>query len=456
MSFFKQLERNMHFSLENDNQLLELANFVKQKAGRTICISLLNKEEKYKLNYIFCIDERIIINVEIKVKDKKIKSISSVLKCARFFQEEINKKYKINFLEKDNLKIIEKRIGNFDTVKQSLDDIADFKYEIKNQIIKNVDIQISKTISMPIKNMEYLNKFYSCTTNNNSLVYALAIEDIAKIETSKKVKLIRIIADELIRASSHLFNFSLLNHHLNNIKLMQQSLKIREVLQELKELLWNSKLDISLNEIGTVKFDIKEVKKFEAIKKINSFKKEFEVFYALVKNDETLNKIVGFGKISQKKVLDYSLLGPIARASFINNDVREQDPYLLYNELKFQSCLRKKSDAYSRAFVRLDEVREAIRLIKVSLELLPNKSIEQIKKLEIPKGESTIRIEAARGELFYYLRSEGNNKISRIITRTPTTMTWQMLKEFIPNNKIDQMPLLLNSVDPCVSCSLDI
>lgn len=128
----------------------------------------------------------------------------------------------------------------------------------------------------------------------------------------------------------------------------------------------------------------------------------------------------------------------------------------MYDELGFEASLRKDGDVYSRAFVRLDEVFESIRLIKISLEILPNKSIEKIKRVDVPKGESTIRIEAARGELFYYLRSEGKNRISRIITRTPTTMNWQMLKKIMPNNHINQMPLLLNSIDPCVACSLEI
>ena len=146
------------------------------------------------------------------------------------------------------------------------------------------------------------------------------------------------------------------------------------------------------------------------------------------------------------------MTGPVARASGINHDIRVNAPYSVYKELNPIVILKQEGDVYSRMLVRCGEVQESIRMIKQAINSLPEGKIILEKQPYIDIREAVTRIEAPRGELLCYLKTSSKETFSRIRWRTPTYMNWEVLKVIIPKNKVSKVSLIVNSIDPCLSC----
>jgi len=159
------------------------------------------------------------------------------------------------------------------------------------------------------------------------------------------------------------------------------------------------------------------------------------------------------GTLSYEDALRLGVVGPVARASGVNNDVRKRAPYAAYDKLHFDVVLQKDGDVLSRAKVRLYEILESMKLLHQAIDALPKGDIVLPTRTLIPEGEAISRTEAPRGELVYYLKTNGTQKPERMKWRVPTYMNWEALKVMMPNNSIDDVALIFNSIDPCISCT---
>ena len=137
----------------------------------------------------------------------------------------------------------------------------------------------------------------------------------------------------------------------------------------------------------------------------------------------------------------------------MNNDVRKCAPYAAYQALTFDVILQTKGDVLSRAKVRLYEILESMTLLHQCLSVLPHGDVVLPTRSLIPQGEAISRTEAPRGELVYYLKTNGTPKPERMKWRVPTYMNWEALKVMMPNNAIEDVALIFNSIDPCISCT---
>ena len=142
-----------------------------------------------------------------------------------------------------------------------------------------------------------------------------------------------------------------------------------------------------------------------------------------------------------------------ARASDVKTDARFDDPYSLYNAVDFNLITYSSNDVLGRALVRADEVLESIKIIRQCLDKMPSGPITLRLKRTPPKGETTVRVEAPRGELMYYVLSDGKELPYRVKIRTPTLANIPAVCEMLKGYHIADIPAIISSIDPCYCCT---
>jgi NADH-quinone oxidoreductase subunit D len=161
----------------------------------------------------------------------------------------------------------------------------------------------------------------------------------------------------------------------------------------------------------------------------------------------------GVGVLSKEDAKKFCVVGPVARASGLEIDVRKDAPYEAYNEIPFKEIVYSEGDTWARMNVRMDEVEESINIIEYALDHLPEGPIKTAVPRVVTDGEAISAIEAPRGELFYYVKSNGTANPDRVKVRTPTYANLpSFLKTAIGQNLAD-CPVNFVSLDPCFSCT---
>jgi Ni,Fe-hydrogenase III large subunit len=305
-----------------------------------------------------------------------------------------------------------------------------------------------------MQNLILTERVCSLCSNNHPFAYALAIEKIAGVKVPRRAEALRVVADEVKRAASNLFNLAMLAHLIHHHDLMKETMEARELMQDLKEIIWGNRMDMSANTLTGVKYDLDDDKMALILKTLETLEPQLESLTEQYEHDKkVVARTVGIGVLPRADALRLGVTGPVARGSGINNDVRVKAPYALYGELKPKVTLRDAGDVHARAMCRLGDIAEAVRMIKTVVKNLPEGEIVLAKRPHIPAGEATVRVEAPRGELIYYLKTDGTQKPVRMRWKVPTYTNWEALKVMILGNKVSDVTLILNSIDPCISCT---
>ncbi len=334
-----------------------------------------------------------------------------------------------------------------------------------NQIVTEVDmingfahrgLESLVTQKNFLQNLILTERVCSLCSNTHPWAYAMAIETIAGVRVPMRAEALRVIAEEIKRTASNLFNLGLLSHLIGRHGLMREIMDAREVMQDIKEVIWGNRMDISANTLTGVRYDL-DNKKADFI--LDSFTSLKPVITALVnrfENDDlVLSRTRGIGVLPNDIARKLGVTGPVARGSGINNDVRVKAPYSYYARYQplVADSLYEEGDVHARAMARWKDLTEALRIVEEVIHNLPPGRIYLEKRPHIPAGEATVRVEAPRGELIYYLQTDGGQKPVRIKWKVPTYTNWEALKVMILGNRVKDVTMIINSIDPCVSCT---
>jgi NADH-quinone oxidoreductase subunit D len=146
-------------------------------------------------------------------------------------------------------------------------------------------------------------------------------------------------------------------------------------------------------------------------------------------------------------------IGPTARASGVARDIRVEAPYAAYADFPVKLILETAGDLEARFKVRINELFESYRVVRELLDNMPPGDLTVKVPRRIPEGETISRVEAPRGELLYYLKSNGSDTPERVKVRTPTLCNWSSVVVTAVGHKLADMPMILAGIDPCFSCS---
>lgn len=291
-------------------------------------------------------------------------------------------------------------------------------------------------------------------SHSHSTCFVQAVEEIAGIDVPMRAKYIRTLIAELERIHSHLLWLGVAGHEIGFDTLLMYAWRDREVVMDVLALLTGNRVNYGINTIGGSRRDIKPEQKEEVIKAMDILEERTKYYIELGTQETTLLKrLSGVGVLSQQDTKRLGAVGPTARASGIERDVRKDDPYAAYGELKFKVITSKECDVYGRTLVRLGELMESYSIVRQIMLEIPEGPISVKVPRKIPAGEAVSRYEAPRGEDLHYLRSNGTEKPDRVKVRAPTLANIQAVSKMLEDRYLADMPIVVAAIDPCFSCT---
>ncbi|HEY44284.1 MAG TPA: NADH dehydrogenase subunit [Anaerolineae bacterium] len=305
-----------------------------------------------------------------------------------------------------------------------------------------------------IQNLYMLERICGICSHIHATAYCLGVEQLAGVEVPPRAQAIRVLTAELERIHSHFLWVGVAAHEAGFDTLFMYIWRDRETVMDLLETLSGNRVNYSVNILGGVKFDINE-EQADAIRKGLDYLEERTNHYLdVVSNDAMfLQRTSGIGVMTRNQAEVLGTVGPTARASNVARDVRVEAPYGAYFDYPANIVLEERGDLTARFVVRIKELFESYRLIRLILDTLPSGDLETRMPRRIKEGETVCRVEAPRGELFYFIKSNGTDMPERIKIRTPTICNMTSVVKLVIGHQLADVPMILVGIDPCFSCN---
>jgi NADH-quinone oxidoreductase subunit D len=321
-----------------------------------------------------------------------------------------------------------------------------------------------------VERMDYL------SAQSNSMALCLSVEKLLGLEIPERVRNIRVLIAELQRINSHLVWLGTHGMEVGAVSVMLYCFRERELLLNINEMLAGFRMFPSYMRIGGLREDLprgfhEAVRAF--LDRLPPKLAEYEDL--LTQNEIYLKRTQGVGVITAENAVAYGLVGPIARASGVDYDVRKYFPYLGYETLDFSVPVRTAGDVYARYQVRLAEMRESLKICRQVLERIPPRGPFAVEDpritpppkdrvytemealiqhflvysqgFTVPAGEAYVPVEGPRGEHGFYVVSDGTNRPWRIKSRAPSLLACQALETMIVGGLIADVIAVIGSID---------
>jgi len=284
----------------------------------------------------------------------------------------------------------------------------------------------------------------------NELALVLTVEKALGLEVPRRAQFIRTVMSELQRIHSHLIWFGTFGLDLGATTPFLYAFRDRETISDLFEEVTGARMMYNYMRVGGVRNDITA----PWVKRVRDFLKQFPA--ALREYDDLLtgNPILkartrGVGKIDAQTAVAYGASGPVLRASGVPYDLRKHDPYLVYDEMDFDVAWASEGDVLARYQVRLEEIRQSIRILEQALEGLPEGEFlgKAPRIVKLPPGHYYGRVEGPRGEVGCYIVSDGDRKPYRLHWRAPSFVHLQLLPAMAKGHLMGDMVAIIGSID---------
>jgi len=310
---------------------------------------------------------------------------------------------------------------------------------------------------------------------SNNLAYVMAVEKLLGLEVPPRAQAIRVLLCELQRIASHLFWLGTHAHDIGAMTPLFYALRERDEILFLFERVCGSRLTPSYFRVGGLSQDLPEGFEEKCREFVQTFPAHVDEYETLLtKNKIWMRRTQGVGAISAEEAINCGLSGPILRASNVNWDLRKAMPYSGYEKYDFIVPTGKNGDVYDRYLVRLVEMRQANEIVRQVLDKLPSgpvvadhpqfvyppkrkvqESIESLihhfhlasEGFPAPKGEVYASIESPKGELGFYLVSDGSNKPWRFRVRPPSFVNLSSLSTLVQGRLVADVVAIIGSID---------
>ncbi len=232
-----------------------------------------------------------------------------------------------------------------------------------------------------------------------------------------------------------------------------QIFRFREQVMNLLESISGNRVNYSMNRIGGVNRDVRNPEAIrDCVRAIYAI--VLEKLIPICTTDRSiLRRCTKVGVLTMQDALAYGAVGPVARASGVDTDMRRDRPYLVYGELQFKVPVRSEGDVLARVVVRAREMLESCKIIEQALDNIPDGPLHAGNIYSVPAGEAVVRVEAPRGEVFYFVASDGSDTPLRVKVRTPSFANIPTVVPMVTGNELADVPLVQAAIDPCYSCT---
>jgi NADH-quinone oxidoreductase subunit D len=285
--------------------------------------------------------------------------------------------------------------------------------------------------------------------------WAIAVEKLLKLEVPPRAQYLRAISGELCRIASHLVAVGTMATDIGASTPLVHALRERETVNDLLEALCGSRLTYNYHRIGGVAFDMPTGWREQVIKFLDHFDTVIvEWDRLLTTNFIYVKRLANVAVIKREWAVDYGLVGPNLRGSGMDWDVRRDIPYGVYPELKFAVPVGRGlrgtvGDAFDRYQVRVLEMMESSKIVRQALDKVPEGEVmaKVPRKIKPEAGEAMSRVESARGEMAYYVVSDGTEKPWRVRIRTGSFLAMGIIEDLSPGLMVADLVALIASLD---------
>nr|WP_254053731.1 NADH-quinone oxidoreductase subunit D [Singulisphaera sp. GP187] len=306
-----------------------------------------------------------------------------------------------------------------------------------------------------LMNFPFTDRLDYLTSMGNNFGYALAVEQLMGDDAKppERAEYIRVIMAELTRIASHMWSIGFLLNDLGAFFTPAlYAIEERELILDLFEWAAGSRMMCNYFRFGGVAFDLPRgwVERCKGIAFDRLDGKIDELDRYLSGNEIVLERCKGIGVLTAKQAIEFSTAGPVLRASGVPYDIRRAAPYSIYDRFEFKVVTGTNGDLYDRYLVRLEEMRESVKILKQALRDLPEGPILPGKKtyqIKVPAGEAYSRVENPKGELGYYVVADGSSSAYRYHIRSPSFINLTALEQMCLGHTIADVVGILGSLD---------
>ena len=287
----------------------------------------------------------------------------------------------------------------------------------------------------------------------NNWAYVRAVEQLLGVQVPEKVEYIRVMAAELNRIMSHLLWFAAYCLDLGAFSPFLYAFRDREEIVAMIEEASGGRLTTNYFRIGGFTYDLPKGFFPRLSKFLSHFEKKIREFEALLIDNVIFRaRTKGVGVISRDRAISYGMSGPCLRASDAPLDVRRDAPYAVYPKLQFDIPTGKNGDTWDRCKVRMDEMRQSLRILRQAMEGYPEGDfkVKVPRTIEPPAGEAYAAVEGPRGEIGFWVVSDGSPKPYRVKMRKPSFSNLSALPEIIRGMKVADLVAVMGSLDVVV------
>jgi ech hydrogenase subunit E len=305
-----------------------------------------------------------------------------------------------------------------------------------------------------VQNLYLLERICGICSHIHATAYALSVEKLAGVTVPPRAQAIRELVCELERIHSHLLWVGVAAHEAGFDTLFMYSWRDRETVMDLLEGLTGNRVNYSANLLGGVKFDVTDAQKDAILRGVDFLEGRTRHYLDVVTTEEMfLRRTRGIGVMTKEQAERLGVVGPTARASGVDLDLRVDAPYAAYADYPVAKVLDYAGDLEARFVVRVKELFESYRVVRQILDTLPAGELAVTVGRRIKAGETISRVEAPRGELFYFIKSNGADKPERIKVRTPSMCNFASVLTLAVGHQLADVPMILVGIDPCFSCN---
>jgi NADH-quinone oxidoreductase subunit D len=296
----------------------------------------------------------------------------------------------------------------------------------------------------------YVDRMDYVAAVSNGLGYCLAVEKLIQVEAPERAQVTRVILTELNRIASHLLWLGTHALDIGAITPVFYCLREREEILNIFENYCGARLTTHAFRIGGLQYELydgfeEQVKRF-----CDWFDPKIAEYEELLTGNRIwVGRLTGVGVINAEQCKEYGVTGPVLRASGVKWDLRKAQPYSGYEKYDFEIPTRQNGDTFDRYVVRMEEMRQSIRIIRQAVDNIPAGPImgKVPKALKPAVGECYVSIEAPKGELGYYLVSDGSTQPYRVRVRPPSFINLQALEAMVRGALIADVVAIIGTLD---------
>jgi len=285
---------------------------------------------------------------------------------------------------------------------------------------------------------------------SNGLGYCLAVEKLLGVEVPPRAQAVRVILTELTRISSHLVWLGTHCLDIGAVTPLFYTFREREMIMNIFEKYCGARLTTHAFRIGGLQYETYEGFEKDCLDFCGWFEKKIEDYHKLLTGNRILiGRMRDVGILTADECKAYGVTGPLLRAAGVKWDLRKAQPYSGYEQYDFEIPTGEQGDTYDRYLVRMEEMRQAARIVRQAVERLPGGPImgKVPKVIKPPAGEVYVSIEAPKGELGYYIVSDGSTMPYRVRIRPPSFVNLQALDKMARGALVADVVAIIGTID---------